>query len=353
MTLISPNDDSNSAPVPLLPEKRKSYASTASSRASSVFSDSVPDPTCPLSPFSPSNSLGNSTQKFFSRDPRGSSVPSGSSVSTISPTTPQQGILASDGYNSSSANGYSYVTPPSTPIYPRVPYGDVSSANSSVASWVSESTNYFSASSFDSDFMSPGSPPKRGLNMGMDPSSSTPQNVDFFTGTPPTNNDSTQPLIPSKGRDSASTFFKNVEGWSYSETTSTVTSSTNVGSRDESAKPRTPVPAPRRNTLTSSNRPTGSRSASDASDGRLNVQDLGLDVTPPPVMPRKSLHISADNSPKSPPPKPPRPSQSANRLPPPMPKPYASRSTENSAAAQRKVLNTDTQDEPPSEGEQT
>ena len=348
MTLISPHVDSNSAPAPLLPEKRKSYASTASSRASSVFSDSVPDP-CPLSPFSSSNSLGNSTQKFFSRDPRGPSVPSGSSVSTISPTTPQQGVLASNGYNSSGANGYSYVTPPSTPTYPRVPYDDVPSANASVASWVSENTNYFSASSFESDFMSPGSPPKQGFNMGVDPSSSTPQNVDFLAGTSPTNNDSTPPLIPSKERDNASTFVQKFEGWSYSETTSTVTSSTKVGSRDELTKPRTPVPAPRRNTLTSSNRPAVSRSASDASDARLHAHGLGQDVTPPPLMPRKSLHFPADNSPKSPPPKPPRPSQSANRLPPPMPKPYASKSP----AAQRKALNTDTQDIPPSEGEQT
>lgn len=353
MTLISPDDDSNSAPVPLLPEKRKSYTSTASSRASSVFSDSVPDPTCPLSPFSPSNSLGNSTQKFFSRDPRGFSVPSGSSVSTISPTTPRQGVLTSDGYNSSGANGYSYVTPPSTPTYPRVPYDDVSSPSASVASWVSESTNYFSASSFDSDFMSPGSPPKRGFNTGMEPSSSTPQNVDFFAETSPTKNDSTPPLIPSKGHDDASTFVQKVEGWSYSETTSTMTSSTKVGSRDESAKPRTPVPAPRRNTLSSSNRPTVSRSPSDTPDGWLNAHGLGQDVTPPPVMPRKSLYFPADNSPKSPPPKPPRPSQSASRLPPPMPKPYAPKSTENSPAAQREALNTDTQDIPPSEGKQT
>ena len=349
MTLISPEDDSNSPPVPLLPEKRKSYASTPSSRASSVFSDSVPDPSCPLSPSSPLNPA----QKFFSRDPRGSSVLSGSSVSTISPTTPRQGVLASDDYNSSGTNGYSYVTPPSTPTYPRVPYDDVSSPSASVASWVSESTNYFSASSFDSDLMSPGSPPKRGMEPGMEPSSSTPHNVDFLAGISPTKTDSTPPLNPSKGHDNASAFVQNVQGWSYSETTSTVTSSTKVGSRDESAKPRTPVPAPRRNTQTSSNRPTVSRSASDASDVRLDARGLGEDVTPPPVMPRKSLHISADNSPKSPPAKPPRPSQSANRLPPPMPKPYASKSSESSPAAQRKALNTDKQDIPPSEGKQT
>lgn len=353
MTLLSPKDDSNSAPVPLLPEKRKSYASTTSSRASSVFSDSVPDPTCPLSPFSPSNSLGNSTQKFFSRDPRGSSVPSGSSVSTLSPTTPQPGTFASDGYSSSGANGYSYVTPPTTPTHPRVPYDDVSSTNASVASWVSESTNYFSASSFDSEFLSPGSPPKRDFNTGMPPPLSTPQNVDFLAGTSPTKNDSTPPLIPSKGHENVSTSVQKVESWSYSETTSTVTSSTRVGSRDESAKPRAPVPAPRRNTSTSSNRPTVSRSASDASDGRLNARGLGQEVTPPPVVPRQSLHFPADNSLKSPPPKPPRPSQSANRLPPPMPKPYASKSAESSPAAQRKAHNTDMQDIPPSEGKQT
>jgi len=336
----------------MLPEKRKSYASTPSSRASSVFSDSVPDPTCPLSPFSPSNSLGRSTQQFFARDPRGSSLPSSSSVSTISPATPRQGVHTSDGYNSSGANGYSYVTPPSTP-YPRVPCDDVSSPSASVASWVSDSTNYFSASSFDSDFMSPGSPPKRGFNTGLEPLSSTLPNVDFLAGTSPPKNDSTPPLIPSKGHDNASTFVQKVEGWSCSEMTSTVTSSTRVGSRDESAKPRTPVPAPRRITLTSSNRPTISRSASDASDGRLNAHGLGRDDTPPPVMPRKSLYSPADNSPKSPPPKPPRPSQSANRLPPPMPKPYAPKSTENSPAAQRKAFNTDTQDIPPSGGKQT
>ena len=351
MTLLSSEDDASSAP--LLPEKRKSYASTTSSRASSVFSDSVPDPTCPMSPFSPSNSLGNSTEKFFSRDPRGSSVPSGSSVSTLSPTTPRPGVLASDGYSSSGANGYSYVTPPTTPTYPRVPYDDVSSANASVASWVSESTNYLSASSFDSEFLSPGSPPKRGFITGTQTPSSTPQNVDFLAGTSPTKNDSTPPLIPSKGQENVSTSVQRVESWSYSETTSTVTSSTRVESRDEPAKPRAPVPAPRRNTPTSSNRPTVSRSVSDASDGRLNAHGLGQEVTPPPIMPRKSLHFPADNSLKSPPAKPPRPSQSANRLPPPMPKPYASKSAESSPAAQRKALNTDMQDIPPSEGKET
>ncbi|XP_078368993.1 dedicator of cytokinesis protein 1-like [Oculina patagonica] len=89
VTLVSPEDDSFLAPVPLLPEKRKSYASTTSSRASSVFSDSAPDHMCPLSPFSPPNSTA--TQQFFPRDSRGSSVPSGSSVSTLSPTTPRPG----------------------------------------------------------------------------------------------------------------------------------------------------------------------------------------------------------------------------------------------------------------------
>ena len=337
VTLVSPEDDSNSGPVPLLPEKRKSYASTASSRASSVFSDSVPDPTCPLSPFSSSNSPGNSTQNPFSLDPGGSSVPSGSSVSTLSPTTPRQGVLASDGYISSGTNGYSYVTPPSTPIY----------SSSSVASWVSESTNYFSTSSFNSELMSPGSPPKQGFDTGTQPPSSTPHNFDFLAETSPAKNDSTPPLLPSKGHENSSTSMQKVGSWSYSETTSTITSSANVGSREESAKPRTPVPAPRRNTLTSSNRPTVSRTVFDASD------ELGQEVTPPPVMPRKSLHFPADNRPKSPPAKPPRPSQSANRLPPPIPKPYASKLAGNSPSAQRETLNTDTQDMPPSEGQQT
>lgn len=346
---MSPEDDSSLAPVPLLPEKRKSYASTTSSRASSVFSDSAPDHTCPLSPFSPSNSTA--TQQFFPRDSRGSSVPSGSSISTLSPTTPRPGGFANNGSSPSGPNGYSYVTPPTTPSYPQVPYDYVSSPNASVASWVSESTSYFSASSsFHSDILSPGSPPRRGFNTGTQPLSSTPQNVDLFAGTSPTKNDSTPPLIPLKEKQNFSTSVEKVESWSFSQTMSTVTSSTRVGSRDESPKPCTPpVPAPRRNTVNLSGRPTVSRSVSDVSDGRMNVYGLGQQVNPPPVKPRKSLHFPPDQSIKSPPPKPPRPSQSTNRQPPPKPKPYASKSAESSPATQRKPLN----DIPPSEGKGT
>lgn len=348
MTLVSPDDDSSLSPAPVLPEKRKSYASTTSSRASSVFSDSAPDHTCPLSPFSPSNNsdrLGNATQQFFPRDSRGSSMPSGSSISTLSPTTPRTGGFAYDGSSSSGPNGYSYVTPPTTPVYPQTPYDYVSSPTASVASWVSENTSYFSASSsFSSDILSPESPPRRGFNSGMQPSS-TPQNVDLFAGTSPTKNDSTPPLIPLKGKQNLSTSVQKVESWS--ETTSTVTSSTRVESRDESGKPRTPVPAPRRSTVNSSSL---SRSVSDVSDERVNVHGLGQRATPPPITPRKSLHFPADHGGiKSPPPKPPRPSQSSTKQPPPKPKPYASKSAETSPVTQRKPpINI-----PPSEGQGT
>ncbi|KAJ7386091.1 Dedicator of cytokinesis protein 3 [Desmophyllum pertusum] len=354
VTLTSPVDDLE--PPPMLPEKRKSYASTlslTSSRASSVFSDSVPDFTCPLSPLFPSNPtdrLGNVTPQPFARDSRGSSLPSGSSISTISPTTPRPGGFTSQGSSSSGPNGYSYVTPPTSP---RVPYAYVSSPNASVASWVSESTNYFSASSsFDSDILSPGSPPKRGFNTGTLPPLSTPMNEDLFAGTSPTKNDSTPLLIPFKEKQNFST-IERVENWSFTETTSTVTSSTTVGSRDEQAKPRTPVPAPRRNTLASSSRAALSRSCSDASDGRSNIHGFGQGVTPPEVKPRTSLYFPTDHNMKSPPPKPPRPSQSVNKLPPPMPKPYASKSAESSPATQRKALNADMHDIPPSEGNGT
>lgn len=358
MTLTSPGDDSDSGPVPLLPEKRKSYASTTSSRASSsVFSDTAPDFSSPLSPSLPSNFQRQFPERILGgslgRDSRGSTMPSGSSSSTLSPTTPRPGPFTSPRSNTSGPNGYSYVTPPSTSTSPRVPYDYVSSPNASVASWVSESTHYFSAhSSFDSDILSPGSPPKRGFNTGVPPPSlsSTPRNVDLLAGTSPTKNDSTPPLIPFKGTQSFSTSVEKADSYSFSETTSVVTSSTKVESVDQPVKPRTPVPVPRRNTLNSSSgRPLGSssRSQSEASDGWSNPGP-GQEATPPPVKPRKSLHFPADQGPKSPPPpKPPRPSQA--REPPPKPKPYASRSVESSPATQRKAANANTQNIAPSE----
>ena len=354
-TLTFAEDDSNSEPVPVLPEKRKSYASTTSSRASSsVFSDTASDFPSPMSPSVPLKfqkqfpdrlQVGSST-----RDSRGSTLPSGSTSSTISLGTPRPGSFTAPRPSGSGPNNYSYVTPPSSP---RVPYDYVSSPNESVASWVSNSTQYFSASSsFDSDIFSPGTPPKRESNIDVPPPSpsSISRSVDLLA-TSPTKNDSTPPLIPFKGTHHFSTSVEKVETFSFSETTltgtSTMTSSTEEESVDQPVKPRTPVPVPRRNTMSpSSSRPTGSlsRSRSDVSDGN---QGPGR-VTPPPIKPRKSTSLSSDQGPKSPPPpKPPRPSQA--REPPPKPKPYASRSVENSPAVQRKAVSESMQNIPPGE----
>lgn len=354
-TLTFAEDDSNSEPVPVLPEKRKSYASTASSRASSsVFSDTASDFSSPMSPSVPLKfqkqfpdrlPVGSST-----RDSRGSTLPSGSTSSTISLGTPRPGSFTAPRPSGSGPNNYSYVTPPSSP---RVPYDYVSSPSESVASWVSNSTQYFSASSsFDSDIFSPGTPPKRESNIDVPPPSpsSISRSVDLLA-TSPTKNDSTPPLIPFKGTHHFSTSVEMVETFSFSETTltgtSTMTSSTEEESVDQPVKPRTPVPVPRRNTISpSSSRPTGSlsRSRSDVSDGN---QGPGR-VTPPPIKPRKSTSLSSDQGPKSPPPpKPPRPSQA--REPPPKPKPYASRSVENSPAVQRKAVSESMQNIPPGE----
>ena len=254
---------------------------------------------------------------------------SGSSTSTLSATTLRPGVggFTSPGSSNSGANGYSYVTPPTSP---RVPYDYVSSPHETVASWVSENTSYFSASSsFDTDVLSPSSPPplERGLNERAQPLSSTPRNLDLITGISPSNKDSTPPLVP---------FTSGV-------TSSNTNLETRQVSRDEPVpKSRTPVPIPRRGTVSSSSRPTGSlsRSVSDASDARLNFAER--DNPPPPVKPRKSLHFPADQGPKSPPPKPPRTSQSpATKAPPPLPKPYVSKSVDSSPAAQRKAVNSE------------
>ena len=327
-TTLTPSDDNSSLAPPELPEKRKSYASTTSSRTSSVFSDTAPDPTVPLSPLSPSghfsDRMGNMLTNPYPLDSRRSS---GSSTSTLPATTlrPSLGGFELQGSNTNGSNGYSYVTPPTSP---RVPYD-------TVASWMSENTSYFStSSSFHADVLSPGSSslPKRGFNEGTQPLSSTPRNIDLFTEMSPTKEDSTPPLVPFKGRQVVSPL---VEKWSVSETTSSVTSSTTISesrlmSSDEPApKPRTPVPIPRRGTMGNSSRPGGSlsRSVSDASD--FTSSDRGK--TPPPVLPRKSMFVTTEQGAKSPPPKPPRPSQSPiTKPPPPLPKPYGSKAAVNS-----------------------
>lgn len=289
--------------------------------------------------------MGNRISSPFPLETRGSS---GSSISTLSATTPRPGVGGFTSPRSSGTNGYSYVTPPTSP---RVLYDHVSSPHESVASWMSENTSYFSAmaSSFDGDVLSPGSSPlpQREFDAGMQPLSSTPRNLDLIAETSLTKKESTPPLFPFKGKQ---TFSASVESWSYSETTYTLTSSsTNLESRSVSrdepaARPRTPVPIPRRGTVGPSSKPTGSlsRSVSDASNGRSIVHGSSRDKTPPPVKPRKSLHFPADQGPKSPPPKPPRPPQSpATKAPPPLPKPYASKSADNSPSAQRKAVNSE------------
>ena len=194
-TIATPENSSSLAPE--LPEKRKSYASTASSRASSVFSDPPSDPTCPLSPLSPSgnfiDSLGNKIPNPFPSESRGSSV---SSESTLLATNSRPGV---GDFASPSSNGYSYVSPPTSP---RVPYDILSSPNQSVASWVSESSYYSASSSFDAEDRSPKSPPppKRDFLAETMPMSSTPRNLDFFSRSLPTVIDSSPPLVPVKNR---------------------------------------------------------------------------------------------------------------------------------------------------------
>lgn len=324
---MTPSDD-NSGLAPELPEKRKSYASTTSSRASSVFSDTT-DATCPLSPLSPSGHFNDKMGNVLSSPyPVGARRSSASSTSTLSATTLRPGVegFMSPGSNTSGQNGYSYVTPPTSP---RVPNDCVSSSHEVVSSWVSENTTYFSAasSSFNAG----------GLSEGTQPVPSTPRNIDLdLLGQPSPMMDATPPDVPSKF---TQTFSSSVESWSTSEMMSVVTSSTTtLESRDEAGqKPRTPVPLPRRGIVSASNKPAGviSRSVSDASD----LVFTGRDKTPPPVMPRKTLHFGADQGPTSPPPKPPRPSQTpAARQPPVYPKPYVSKSVDNSPTMQRKVL---------------
>ena len=293
--------------------------------------------------------VGSST-----RDSRGSTLPSGSTSSTVSLGTPRAGPFTTPRPSVSGPNNYSYVTPPTTPTSPRVPYDYVSSPSESVASWVSNSTQYFSASSsFDSDILSPGTPPKRPLNTDAPPHlpSSLPQNVDLLA-TSPMKDDSTSPLIPFKGTHDFSSSVEKIERFSFFETMSTVTtstvmSSTEMESVDQTVKPRTPVPVPRRNTTNpSSGQPAGSLSGS-CSDVSAGNKGPRL-VTPPPIKPRRTTSFSSDQGPKSPPPpKPPRPSQA--REPPPKPKPYASRSVDNSPVVKRKAASESMQNIPPGE----
>ena len=331
--------ENNSSLAPELPEKRKSYASTASSRASSVFSDPPSDPTCPLSPLSPSgnfiDSLGEKIPNPFPPESRGSSV---SSESTLLATNSRPRV---DDFASPSSNGYSYVSPPTSP---RVPYDIVSSPSQSVASWVSESSYYSASSSFYAEDRSPKSPPlpKRDFVAGTMPMSSTPRNIDFFSRSLPTVIDSSPPLVPVKNR---LTFSPSLDSRFISETTSSNTNpEMRFMSRDEpTTKPRTPVPIPRRGTVGSSSRPgLLSRSASDTSGQRLHLEGSGQERAPPPVKPRMSLQFASDQGLKTPPPKPPRPSQSSTpRAPPPKPKPYASKSAGSSPASKRKAENTE------------
>lgn len=338
-TLTPCDDDDDSGLAPELPEKRKSYLSNASSRtsrASSVFSDSAPDQSCPLSPFSPSghfsDKMGNTLRSPFPLDSRGSS---GSSTSTLSVSTPRRDVGGVPS-SSSNNNSYSYVTPPSSPL---VPYDKVTSPRDSVASWMSENTSYFSASSFNSDIISPGSPPVSELELGNgEPSLTlTPQNLDLVTEASPNVNDLTPPLAPVRA---LQTFGSPVESWSFSEATSAVTSvTTRSESRVVSRESRTPVPIPRRGTVGAFSRPRGllSRSFSDVTDFVATRSDK----VPPPVMPRKSM---IDPSSMSPPPKPPRPSQSsaATKPAPPLPKPYASKAMDDSfSSIQGKTVNSE------------
>lgn len=293
--------------------------------------------------------VGSST-----RDSLASTLPSGSTSSTVSLGTSRAGPFTTPRPSASGPNNYGYITPPTTPTSPRVPYDYLSSPSESVASWVSNNTQYFSASSsFDSDNLSPGTPPKRPFNTDApSPSpSSLPRNVDLLATTP-TKDDSTPPLIPYKGTHHLSSSVEKVEIFSFSESTSmvtasTVTTSTEMESVDQTVKPRTPVPIPRRNTMSpSSSQPVGSLSGSrsDVSDSN---QGPGL-VTPPPIKPRRTTSFSSDHGPKSPPPpKPPRPSQA--REPPQKPKPYASRSVDDSPVVERRGASESMQDIPPGE----
>lgn len=318
--------------APELPEKRKSYASSASltSRESSVFSDTASDHPSPSSPMSPSgqfnDKMGNILRNPYPLDSRGSS---GSSTSTLSLATARrdtEGIA----FPSSNSNGYNFVTPPSSP---RVLVDNVYSRDT-VASWVSESTSYFSESSFDSDALSPGSPPlsKQVLDNGSQQLTSTPRSVDLAGQESPKEDRSTPQSSSLRGSVTISTSTRSLL---ISETTSTMSSITTqseskIVSREESlSKSRTPVPVPRRSTYSPSNRLAGlyPRSPSNATD----VAASRREITPPQFIPRKP---GVDSSSLSPPPKPPRPLQFGppRRAPPvpPLPKAYASKTEDDS-----------------------
>ncbi|XP_074619689.1 dedicator of cytokinesis protein 1-like isoform X2 [Acropora palmata] len=328
--ILTPTVGEDAGLVPQLPEKRKSYASTASltSRESSVFSDTASDHPSPSSPLSPSGQFSDKMEYIlrnpYTLDSRGSS---GSSTQTLSLSTARrdaEGIA----FPSSNSNGYNFVTPPSSP---RVLVDNVYSGDS-VATWVSESKSYYSESSFDSDALSPGSPPlsKLDLDNGAQQLTSTPRSVDLAGQESPKEDRSTPQSSSLRGSE---TFSSSTRSLLISETTSTMSSITTqseskIVSREESlSKSRTPVPVPRRSTYSASNRPAGlfSRSPSNATDFAASRRE----ATPPQVIPRKP---GVDSSSLSPPPKPPRPSQfgSPRRAPPVVPKPYASKTEDDS-----------------------
>ena len=293
-----------------------------------MFSDTASDHPSPSSPLSPSgqfsDKMGNILRNPYTLDSRGSS---GSSTQTLSLSTARrdaEGIA----FPSSNSNGYNFVTPPSSP---RVLVDNVYSRDS-VATWVSESKSYYSESSFDSDALSPGSPPlsKLDLDNGAQQLTSTPRSVDLAGQESPKEGRSTPQSSSLRGSE---TFSSSTRSLLISETTSTMSSITTqseskIVSREESlSKSRTPVPVPRRSTYSASNRPADlfSRSPSSATD----VAASRREITPSQVIPRKP---GVDSSSLSPPPKPPRHSQfgSPRRAPPVLPKPYASKTEDDS-----------------------
>lgn len=293
-----------------------------------MFSDTASDHPSPSSPLSPSgqfsDKMGNILRNPYTLDSRGSS---GSSTQTLSLSTARrdaEGIA----FPSSNSNGYNFVTPPSSP---RVLVDNVYSRDS-VATWVSESKSYYSESSFDSDALSPGSPPlsKLDLDNGAQQLTSTPRSVDLAGQESPKEDRSTPQSSSLRGSE---TFSSSTRSVLISETTSTMSSITTqseskIVSREESlSMSRTPVPVPRRSTYSALNRPAGlfSRSPSNATD----VAASRREITPPQLIPRKP---GVDSSSLSPPPKPPRHSQFGppRRAPPVLPKPYTSKTEDDS-----------------------
>lgn len=276
--------------------------------------------------------MGDILRSPYPPDSRGSS---GSSSSTLSLATSGQDVEGI-AFPRSNSNGYNFVTPPSSP---RALVDNVDSRNA-VTSWVSESTSYFSASSFDSDALSPGSPPlsHQDLDNGTKQLTSTTQSVDLAGQESPKEDRSTPQSASLMGSE---TFSSSTRSFLISETTSTMSSVTTqseskIVSREQSIpKPRTPVPVPRRSTFSPSNRPAEffSRSPSNATDVAASRREM----TPPQVIPRKP---GVDLSSRSPPAKPPRPSQfgSPRRAPPVLPKPYASKTGDDSPNVQRWIL---------------